>query len=803
MPSIFCACTDVVFAIGCSGKYLYINREMAATVHINLENVIGKTAAEIENILPLLRLDPIKAQEAISNERPVTYDISCERSRGLRSAKRTLWPIQFLSNEIFALIVSDRSISDLTKNEETLCSENEDLRRSQTAYLRLFESDMLGLFSWDLSGAIFDLNQAFLNIVGYNRENAHRDEINWRKLTPPEWIEQDNVAIQELYRRGVSTPFEKEYYRKDGGRVPILIGVAFFEGSKTQGIGFVLDMSARKKAELALQQSEEHFRRLAESLPLIVWTNATDGTLEYRNCLWNEFFGVFPVENFEETIRTRTHPDDVTESLRYWRDAKVNEKSFELTIRLRGQAGVYRWQLIRVLPLLTEQKKIVKWVGTSTDIDDSKTFERTQTFLSDVGLVLSSSLDYDSILQAVTRLAVPSFADCVLVDILDQDGHLKDISIALQNADIHEVQVTKFQSSSRKEEHTNPILEVIRSGKLDLQAEMPPDYFQWALDDHPVEVKSLIEELRPISYLSLPLIARGRVLGAITLYYSFGRRYLPRDLFLAQQFANRASLAIDNSKLFQDAKKAIIIRDDFLSIASHELKTPVTSLRSLVELLFLGLRQWVYSGTPRSSLEMTSRFSSPQRLLAMSESANKQITRLVKLINNLLDVSKITAGKLAVELSEVNLHDLIHEVLEDISPEMERAKCPVRLSEPASMAEHPIIGRWDRYRLEQVIVNLLSNTMKYGPGKPVHVAIETNEDKARITVQDFGIGIPSQYLPRLFDRFERCSRDGATEGLGLGLYISKQIIEAHGGSISVESEQGKGSKFTVELSLRR
>lgn len=200
---------------------------------------------------------------------------------------------------------------------------------------------------------------------------------------------------------------------------------------------------------------------------------------------------------------------------------------------------------------------------------------------------------------------------------------------------------------------------------------------------------------------------------------------------------------------------------------------------------------------------MTSRFSSPQRLLAMSESANKQITRLVKLINNLLDVSKITAGKLAVELSEVNLHDLIHEVLEDISPEMERAKCPVRLSEPASMAEHPIIGRWDRYRLEQVIVNLLSNTMKYGPGKPVHVAIETNEDKARITVQDFGIGIPSQYLPRLFDRFERCSRDGATEGLGLGLYISKQIIEAHGGSISVESEQGKGSKFTVELSLRR
>jgi len=804
LPSVLAACPGVVFAIGSSGEYLYISRETANAAGIHSEAVIGKTEAEISDVPPLIRLDPNKVREAVSNGTPVAYDVSLPSPHGIISLKRTLSPIQFLSKEVIALVVSDRNISDLTKNKEVLSRENEDLRRSQTAYRRLFESDMLGLFSWDLNGTIFDLNQAFLDIVGYSREDISSGKVNWRKLTPAEWVEQDNVAIQELYRRGVSAPFEKEYYRKDGGRVPALLGVAFFEGSKTQGIGFVLDMSARKKAELDLQESEEHFRTLAEALPLIVWANAPDGTLEYRNRQWSDFFGTLVVASLDETIRTRTHPEDVAEALKRWWEAKASGKPFELVARLRTRAGVYRWQLIRALPLLTEQKKtVMKWVGTSTDIDDSKKAERTQTFLSDVGPVLSSSLQYDSILKAVTRLAVPSFADFVLVDILDQNGRLNDISIALQDVDTQEIQVWKFQRSSHEGDQINPILEVIRSGKPDLQTEMPPESFQRILNDHQEGLKFFKERLRPISYLSVPLVARGRSLGAITLFYSFGRRYLPQDLFLVQQFANRASLAIDNSKLFQEAQDAIRIRDEFLSIASHELKTPVTSLRSLIELLLLGMRQWVNSA-PQESFKKISLFSSPERLLRMLESSNKQITRLVKLMNNLLDVSRISAGKLDLELSDVNLRDLVREVLEVMRPEMEQAKCPVRLNEPAGMLEHPIIGRWDRYRLEQVIVNLLSNAIKYGAEKPVHITIETNEDKVRIIVQDFGIGISSQYLPRIFNRFERAGlRDGALAGLGLGLYISKQIIEAHAGSISVESEQGKGSKFTVELSLRR
>jgi signal transduction histidine kinase len=160
-------------------------------------------------------------------------------------------------------------------------------------------------------------------------------------------------------------------------------------------------------------------------------------------------------------------------------------------------------------------------------------------------------------------------------------------------------------------------------------------------------------------------------------------------------------------------------------------------------------------------------------------------------------VGRLSEGRLSMELGEVELSALTREVLERLADVFERAGCAVHLEAP-----EPVRGRWDAQRLDQVLVNLFTNAAKYGAGRPVHVRVEETEALARVTVRDEGIGIAPEALPRLFGRFERAVSDRQYGGLGLGLYISRQLVEAMGGRVRVDSQLGEGSTFTVELPLR-
>ena len=226
---------------------------------------------------------------------------------------------------------------------------------------------------------------------------------------------------------------------------------------------------------------------------------------------------------------------------------------------------------------------------------------------------------------------------------------------------------------------------------------------------------------------------------------------------------------------FEDLKQAIRARDEFLSIASHELRTPLTALK-------LRLQALLYAKGLDEKLE--------KKL----ESAARQTQRLERLIDNLLDISRITTGHLELEPEELELAEVAHEVVERLREEASSIGSQIQFEATSRAA-----GRWDRLRVEQVVTNLLTNAMKYGEGKPIVVRVSEDAECAEISVRDRGMGIADTDVERIFHQFERAANRRAPGGLGMGLYIARQIVEAHGGQIEVESKIGDGSIFRIRL----
>lgn len=231
----------------------------------------------------------------------------------------------------------------------------------------------------------------------------------------------------------------------------------------------------------------------------------------------------------------------------------------------------------------------------------------------------------------------------------------------------------------------------------------------------------------------------------------------------------------------QAAVEAVSIRDEFLSVAAHELKTPLTSLKLQLNLLARAI-----SGTEGKKL--------PLPMETKLQAAHRQIARLNALNDSLLDVSRISTGRLSLELQPVDLSQLVKECVERLEPEFARAGCAVHLD-----LQPEVTGCWDPLRLDQVVVNLLTNAAKYGSGQPIELRLRATGSMVSLSVKDSGIGIAPEALTRIFRKFERAVPATNYGGLGLGLYIAQQIIEAMGGSITVESSPGAGSTFTVHL----
>jgi PAS domain S-box-containing protein len=244
----------------------------------------------------------------------------------------------------------------------------------------------------------------------------------------------------------------------------------------------------------------------------------------------------------------------------------------------------------------------------------------------------------------------------------------------------------------------------------------------------------------------------------------------------------RAQLFTEAEEARAEAERAVRLRDEFLSVASHELKTPLTSLNLQLHAVLKRARQ---GGRPEDS-------ETVERL----EKARRQLQKLARMMDDLLDVSRVAEGRLRLELSEVELVQVVREVLERFQEEAQRSGSRLELR-----GEPPVVGRWDRSKLEQVVTNLVSNALKYGAGAPVEVRVRSSGAMALLEVTDQGIGIPPEDLGRIFDKFERAVPVRKYGGFGLGLYIVRQLVEALGGAVDAESTPGQGATFHVVLPL--
>ena len=290
-----------------------------------------------------------------------------------------------------------------------------------------------------------------------------------------------------------------------------------------------------------------------------------------------------------------------------------------------------------------------------------------------------------------------------------------------------------------------------------------------------------LERYGPQSLLVVLLGVKGRVFGSLGVVRDVagGSPYSDEDRMLLQSLAERAALAIEDARLYGAATEAVRLRDDFLSVAGHELKTPLSALRLQIQMLARVARD--VATTPG--------------LVERVEKAERTSQRLGALIDELLDAGRITAGRMKLEREEMDLAALTRDLVGRMSEALARAGSEVKL-----VADAQVMGRWDRVRLEQVVGNLLSNAAKYGRGQPMEVRVEAGQEgHARLVVKDSGIGIAPEDQERIFERFERATTDKQFNGLGLGLWICREIVTSHGGRILVRSAPGQGSTFTVEL----
>jgi PAS domain S-box-containing protein len=412
---------------------------------------------------------------------------------------------------------------------------------------------------------------------------------------------------------------------------------------------------------------------------------------------------------------------------------------------------------------------------------EAEAAERRLAFLAEASAQLSMSLDYTKTLSSVAHLALAKLADYCAIEMVDDDGRIVLWEIADVDPESEALGRYLHAKFPTAPESSHPVAEVIRTGQPILIPEVTDETL--ALFSNEPEYVEALRTMRIDSSMYVPLIARGRTMGAISFVAAeSGYRYGPSDLALAQELARRAALAIDNARLYQEAQDAVRVREEFLSIASHELKTPLTTVKGYSQILSRLMR--------RPALDRS-------RLIRLTDQLQAQLGRFETLIADLLDVSRIQQGRLELRPEPADLVRLARTVLSRFeSPAITGPQHHLQLDAPDALT-----AVLDPDRLDQVLTNLVSNAVKYSPdGGEIVVSIRGDDDTIEIAVADQGIGIPEAEHGQLFLPFSRSETvQRAISGVGLGLYISNQIVQRHGGMIQVESQPGKGSTFTVKL----
>ena len=628
------------------------------------------------------------------------------------------------------------------------------------------------------------------------------DATAWDRLIHPDDRTVTLRRQREALRRGGDYESEHRLLSADGRTVWVrnVVAVQEVDGGERRLRGVMLDISGQREVQRERERLVRHLaeeksllRAVLEQLPQPVSIIAPDGEILIANRALAEMMSM----RVPTDVRMQEEFKDFAAYFPDGRRYQVEDWPVSRVLRtgepIRGEEMQYfaadglRSLLVNVAPIRDDSGGLLAAVSVSEDITERKRNDSFQRLLVEAGAVLAGSREGAVTARNLAALAVKEFAEwAAIITLVDEAGDLK--CLALEHRDPAKI------ANFRTIDHllTAPgagflrVRAVIDSGK----AEFLDEPLKEPLRDRGDEVGAVEAELRRLlqslgteSAITVPLSSPNRILGAVVFGAGKNRTgFRASDLPLAEELARRLAFSLENARLFADAKSAIRHREEFLSIAAHELRTPLASLRLTV--------QTIEDQLSRPEIDLTF-------LRTRAKAGERYTARLDRLIRELLDVAVIQLGRLRLAREEMDLVASAESVLGCL-----RDDRTLRGVDLVLHGQGPILGWWDPARVEQMMTNLVSNAIKYGQRQPVRVFVEASDDEATFQVEDEGMGISTELLARLFQPFERGVLAGHYGGLGLGLHITDQIVRAHGGTISVRSALGQGSTFTVRLPRR-
>jgi PAS domain S-box-containing protein len=434
-------------------------------------------------------------------------------------------------------------------------------------------------------------------------------------------------------------------------------------------------------------------------------------------------------------------------------------------------------------PIRDTHGQITGVVLVFRDVSEQKRGEGTSRLLADVSAALVGSLHNQSVLREIAELTVPFLGDLCFFDVLTPDDEIERVGwkhVDKEKSNLSE-DVRRFAPPKSAEKH--PIPTVLRTGEPVLISEVTDDWLQ-SIAVSP-EHLSFLRGLQMCSLMTVPMRIGEKSLGTMTFANSVSnRRYRSDILALAEEIARRTALAVENANLFAQLREADRKKDEFLALLAHELRNPLAPMRNAVEFLRL-------QGPSDPALEEA------------REMIERQIAHMVRLVDDLLDVSRITRGKVELHMERLDLARIIQTAIETSRPLVEASKQELFVDLP----DKPITIDGDLTRLAQVISNLLNNSAKYtSEGGRIWLTVRPQGEHAEIRVRDNGMGIPVKMLPQVFEMFTQVDRTlrRSHGGLGIGLTVVRRLVEMHGGTVVARSEGlDKGSEFIVRLPLAK
>lgn len=558
-------------------------------------------------------------------------------------------------------------------------------------------------------------------------------------------------------------------------------------GKPIRMIGTVHNITSRKLTEQMLRAAEAKFRGLIEYAHDAIIVMNEQGRIEFANQQFSKWFGYTSYEVSGLSI-DKLMPDHVNSILTKYQKLRAEDPAAKLygenidSVGKRKNGETFFVE-VSLGPMAFDSGYLV--AAMVRDVTERKRLEREQAVLLKTSQELSATLDYENSWRKVAGLIVPDMADWCVVDRVVESpaGGYRIERVAAGHVDPSKSALIKeIEKFPPQLEETWGAARVIKTGVPEVIAYLPNDELpSRARTPRHLE---LLEALGLQSLLVVPLVARGRTIGAISMVFGpSGRRYELRDLQFATEVASRCSIALENARLFYESQRDVRVREDLLAIVSHDLRSPLSSILLSTELL-------AYSNLP-ANLPAKLPEESRKWIDKIVENIRHAATHMQRLIGDLLDFAKIQAGTFSVAPKPIVVDELMARFAESIIPEAKKKKLEFRLELARDLPEI----QCDPDRLHQVLANLVGNAIKFTPsGGSVRLKAHPFFGGIHISVQDTGPGLSPEQLAHVFERYWQAdmARRG---GAGLGLSISKGIVQAHGGRIWAECELGKGCTF--------